>query len=281
LILGAGVNFRSTAVRQTLEQSQGVSSETKEEVIDTNEGEKTWRIIYWAENKDDEDEKEKKKSSTDEGKDKQNSPPTGRGLEAQLYQFNPESGKYTLLKMIKSKMEADSGPKDDKNEETKLTAYNAVAELKKESHQRGLLGQSKSARSTTFLVAIRLFEGPKRMCPEWPKQPCQKDWPELPSSKDLYEHIAVDPSHQNATGAMWEGIFLDRRTYGLGSEPVIDLTEFNMIGRTCEKILQVDIIPTTFEDDDEDEDDGPDRKEYSVLVSNLFVKSNVDLKALL
>jgi hypothetical protein len=183
--------------------------------------------------------------------------------------------------MVKSKTEADSGPKDDKNEETKLTAYNAVAELKKESHQRGLLGQSKSARSATFVVAIRLFEGPKRVCPAWPK--LHEDWPEPPSSfsKDLYKHIAVDPSHQNATGAMWEGIFLDRRTYGLGSEPVIDLTEFNMIGRTCEKILQVDLIPTTFQDDDEDEDDDPNRKQYMALVSNLFVKSNVDLKALL
>jgi len=236
-------------------------------------------MIYWAENKDEEDEKEKK-----------NSAPTGRGLEAQLYQFNPELGTYTQLKMVKSKTEADNGPKDDKNEETKLTAYNAVAELKKESHERGLLGQFKSARSTTFLVAIRLFEGPKRVCPEGPKPPSQEDWPELtsqeewpqlPSSKDLYEHIAADPSHPNATGAMWEGIFLDRRTYGSGSEPVIDLTEFNMIGRTCEKILQVDLIPTTFQDDDEYEDNDPNRKEYLALVSNLFVKSNVDLKALL
>jgi hypothetical protein len=247
-------------------------------------------MIYWAENKDEEDEKEKKKSSTDAEKDKKNSAPTGRGLEAQLYQFNPELGTYTQLKMVKSKTEADNGPKDDKNEETKLTAYNAVAELKKESHERGLLGQFKSARSTTFLVAIRLFEGPKRVCPEGPKPPSQEDWPELtsqeewpqlPSSKDLYEHIAADPSHPNATGAMWEGIFLDRRTYGLGSEPVIDLTEFNMIGRTCEKILQVDLIPTTFQDDDEYEDNDPNRKEYLALVSNLFVKSNVDLKALL
>ena len=54
-----------------------------------------------------------------------------------------------------------------------------------------------------------------------------------------------------------------------------------MIGRTCEKILQVDLIPTTFEDDDEYEDNDPNRKEYLALVSNLFVKSNVDLKALL
>jgi hypothetical protein len=232
-------------------------------------------MIYWAENKEGEDEKEKKKSSTDEKKDKENSAPTGRGLEAQLYQFNPELGSYTQLKMVKSKTEADSGPKDDKNEETKLTAYNAVAELKKESHERGQF------RSTTFLVAIRLFEGPKKVCSEGPEPPSQEDWPGLPSSKDLYEHIAVDPSHLNATGAMWEEIFLDRRTYGLGSEPVLDLTEFNMMGRTCEKILQVDLIPTTFQDDDEDEDDDPNRKEYLALVSNLFVKSNVDLKALL
>ena len=133
-------------------------------------------MIYWAENKDEEDEKEKKKSSTDAEKDKKNSVPTGRGLEAQLYQFNPELGTYTQLKMVKSKTEADNGPKDDKNEETKLTAYNAVAELKKESHGRGLLGQFKSARSTTFLVAIRLFTSPSIHRIRTPQVPCGKEF---------------------------------------------------------------------------------------------------------
>jgi hypothetical protein len=43
--------------------------------------------------------------------------------------------------------------------------------------------------------------------------------------------------------------------------------EFNMMGRTCEKILQVDFIPTTFQDDDEYEDNDPNRKEYLAKAS--------------
>jgi hypothetical protein len=111
------------------------------------------------------------------------------------------------------------------------------------------------------------------------------EWPEKyepPTSQDLYKHVGVDPSCFHATGAMWEGIFLDRRK---GSEPVLDLTEFNMIGRSLEKILQVDIIPATFFNEDEGDGekykDKGDGKKYAALVSNLFVRANIDLKSLL
>lgn len=49
-----------------------------------------------------------------------------------------------------------------------------------------------------------------------------------------------------------------------------------MIDRSLEKILQVDIIPATFHDDHE-----AGAKKYSALVSNLFVKCDIDLEALL
>jgi hypothetical protein len=214
-------------------------------------------MTYWAENKS--KKKDKKKN------------PKGRGLEAQVFQVDPETpGGYKQLELVKSKTEADSGPKDNDAEKSSLTAYNAVAKLKNvEAHERKF-GQTKPPRSATFLVAIRLFEGRKMG---------RRPWPKLPTSQDLYDHIAVDPSHNNATAAMWEEIFLDRRTNGKGTEPVLDLVEFNMVGRALEKILQVDIIPATFNDDDEPDD--PNRKEYSALVSNLFLKGNVDLKALL
>jgi len=94
-----------------------------------------------------------------------------------------------------------------------------------------------------------------------------------PNSRDLYKHVGVNPSCFHATGAMWERIFLDRRT---NSEPVLDLAEFHMIGRSFEKILQVDIIPATFFNDDEG-----DGKECAALVSNLFIRANIDLKSLL
>jgi hypothetical protein len=83
---------------------------------------------------------------------------------------------------------------------------------------------------------------------------------------------------RSATGAMWEGIFLDRRTYRAGQESVLDFAELHMIGRSLEKILQVDIIPAAFFDDDDNE---LYRQTSSALVSNLFVKASVDLEALL
>jgi hypothetical protein len=54
LILGGGVNTWSPSVLLALRRSQQPANdngETKEEVFDTNEGEKTWTMTYWAENK--------------------------------------------------------------------------------------------------------------------------------------------------------------------------------------------------------------------------------------
>jgi len=50
------------------EFSSNNNSETKEEVIDTNEGEETWAITYWAENKG-------KKNQTSDKKKKNNRDP--------------------------------------------------------------------------------------------------------------------------------------------------------------------------------------------------------------
>jgi hypothetical protein len=267
LIAGGGVQTMRRSVVLAIPKSRKPDSNNegglKEKVIDTNQGDRTMTITYWAENMD------KAKDKPDEKKDE--SEIKGRGLQARLYQFDPDDPDskdgYKQLELIKSETEADNGPKDNGSEKSSLTAYNAVVPLKKEAHHRQF-ARPNQPRSSTFLVAIRLFEGPKTGPRRWPK---------LPSSEELYDHIAVHPKHENATGAMWERVFLDRRKYGKGPEPVLDLAEFNMIGRSLEKILQVDIVPATFFDDDE----GPKRKKYSALVSNLFIKQNVDLKALL
>jgi len=42
----------------------------------------------------------------------------------------------------------------------------------------------------------------------------------IPTSRDLYNYVGVNPSELHATGAMWERIFLDRRTE---SESILDL----------------------------------------------------------
>jgi hypothetical protein len=217
--------------------------EKMETVLDVSEDEPTGTIIrYWD-------------------------PCHERGLEAKAYQL--QDGEYKQLFMTKSPWEADNGPKYEEGS-TNLTAYNAVGEL------QNLTFTSDAPRSVTFLAAIRLYEGDEKGVDQYGFG----RWPEhmkLPTSEELFDHVGVDPDRDIATGAMWESIFLDRR---MGPEPVLELAEFNMIGRSLEKILQVDIIPVTFGDDDEDDDEG-DGKEYAALVSNLFVRENVDLKSLL
>lgn len=193
-----------------------------------------------------------------------NNDKVGRGLEAKVYQF--VDGGYKELKLVKSMWEADNGP-----DKTGLTAYNAVGKLTENTPR--FFGKSRAPRSATFVAAIRLFEGKENDGRPWPEQ--------LPTSQEFYDHIGVHPWHEKATGAMWERIYLDRHTCGAGSEPVLDLAEFNMIGRSLEKVLQVDIVPATFKDDGESQNDPKHPKKYSALVSNLFIKANVDLKALL
>jgi hypothetical protein len=83
----------------------------------------------------------------------------------------------------------------------------------------------------------------------------------------MHRHIDVDPSSDNATGAMWDTIFIERR-----DEPDsnLDLAEVHLVGRTLEKILQVAVIPTPSY-----------QGETTALVSNLFTRPSVDLKAML
>lgn len=238
---GKGKKTARNSFRWSSKAKTSIPLEEKEEVIDTSGDEPTKIIRYWDKDKD---------------KEKWN-----RGLEARVYQI--VDGKPKELDMNKSVLEADNGPEDVPGS-TKITAYNAVVELKDDPR---LLNRPKSPRSATFLAVIRLIDFDKEENSNWPEHY------EPPTSQALYNHVGVDPFSLHATGAMWEGIFLDQRK---GSEPVLDLTEFNIIGRSLEKILQVDIVPATFFNNDEG-----DGEEYAALVSNLFVRANIDLKSLL
>ena len=178
-------------------------------------------------------------------------------MEVKVYQLR--EGQYHQLSMTRSRLEVDSGPKFEE-EKKFIAAYNAVVKLQD-------LPLDRTPRSATFLAAIRLFDEDESGGGEWPSLA------ELPTSKDLYDHVGVEPSCSQATGEMWKSIFLDQPTK---SDPVLDLAEFHLVGRSLEKILQVDILPAKFVDDSEE-----DHKEYATLVSNLFVRANIDLKSLL
>jgi hypothetical protein len=166
-------------------------------------------------------------------------------------------------------------------------------------------GHSQS-RSATFITAIRFFEGlppcnTASTASSAPAPASENLWP-LPTPGEIYKYVGVSPSSENATGAMWETVFVERLEK---SDSDLDLDEVNLIGRSFEKILQVDIVPASFSNTNgiqdqavakqetdiakDKQDQAKDKEQTSVsasiqetaIVSNLFVRPNVDLKALL
>jgi len=218
----------------------------------------------------------------------------GIGLEARVYQLQPgkEPGeyKYEQLQMSESDSVADSGtPEARKIQKNKVKAYNAVVKLHEPANDKHVHSEPRSA---TFLAAIRFFEAAPLPVPttvpttvltsEDIPAPKSENWPLPPQPKDIYQYIGVSSSSSKATGAMWDTIFIERRKR---SDSVLDLHEFSLIGRSLEKILQVDIVPAFFSDAKDTLDKATTKQETefqeTALVSNLFVRPNVDLKALL
>jgi hypothetical protein len=191
----------------------------------------------------------------------------GIGLEARVYQLHRDKAPQ-LLPMTESETVWDNGAPEGRKAENK--AYNAVVPLE------DLAKDDTGHKSATFLVALRFSEaeltnpnsGVKSSGP-WPTPKWEKTWP-LPTPKEIYEYIGVSPSSKKATGAMWDTVLIEQRKK---SDTVLEFSDVNLIGRSLEKILQVDVIPVTF---------GTTKKQQGkALVSNLFVNANVDLEALL
>jgi hypothetical protein len=193
------------------------------------------------------------------------------GLEAKVYQL--QNGKYEPLRMIESDAIADNGTPDTQ-EKFRTKAYNILVPLPKPNPK--LPGEGRCA---TFVVSIHLYEGDEKWDDAKRFEP--------PSSEDIYSHVGVNPSNEKATGVMWENLIIERRNK---SESLLDLTEAGLIGRSLEKILQVDSVPATFKGKErdlrdqaaikKDKDAFPTTPE-TALVGNLFVRQNVDLKQLL
>lgn len=187
------------------------------------------------------------------------------GLEADIHQLQLKEGKYeySKLELIRSGADVDNGPAEIQTRSGPL-AYNAVCPLQQLPDREQV---HKEHRSATFLARIRLYEGDKDGGGKWP---------EHPTSEEIYDYVGVKPSSPNATGAMWETVFIERRNE-MGS--IVDLAEVNLVGRSLEKILQVDITPATFHgvtNGARDQAGTP-----TALVSNLFIRPSVGLEALL
>ncbi|KAI1410709.1 hypothetical protein F5Y13DRAFT_181182 [Hypoxylon sp. FL1857] len=102
----------------------------------------------------------------------------------------------------------------------------------------------------------------------------QPRWPETPTSEEIYEYLGINPYSKMATGVMWETIFLQREEK---SNYFSQLSEVNLIGRCVEKILTVDLVPTTIREQGciKFEEESP-----LALVSNLFVQPSIDLESM-
>ena len=200
------------------------------------------------------------------------------GLRANVYQLLPD-GTYKRLPLTRSTVAADNGPPAARS---KLTAYNATVELPCDKGKKA----HSSQRSATFLAAVCLFEVDNE------KNVVGKELPEpsaLPTSGQLYDYVGVRPTEKHATGAMWDSIFLNT---DIRPDSVSELAEVDFVGRCLEKILQVDCVNTSFDHENVNNlkkldtwpapeiPDLPNANELA-LVSNLFIRPNVDLKSLL
>jgi hypothetical protein len=188
----------------------------------------------------------------------------GIGLEARAYQLYQDKEPKALY-MTKSTAAADNAPRPP--QKTNIQAYNAVGVFED-------LVDGDEPRSAVFMVVFRLFE--VNMADQMRGSfvhPLSEKWDPLPTSEQVYEHIGVDPASLGATGAMWDSIVVQQ------SAPILDLSDVGLIGRSLEKILQVDSVPATFNSTQNLQN--KENFDGIALVSNLFMAANVDLKALL
>lgn len=127
-------------------------------------------------------------------------------------------------------------------------------ELQLESHQ------------AVFVAAFCITEGK-----------CLPDelWsPHIPDSSTIFNYIGASSiNRRSATGHMWNVIFSD---HYLPRNPLSQLAEIQLIGRTVEKILHVDTMPYTLPKEWRWTDEPS-----AILISNLFVDPTLDFKTLL
>ncbi|KAL2067648.1 hypothetical protein VTL71DRAFT_15744 [Oculimacula yallundae] len=156
--------------------------------------------------------------------------------------------------------------------------------------------QAGSGRTVTFMASFALRDSGT-----------PPDWTSVPTSEEIYRYIGISSSEPTATAAMWETIFVQRES---ATGRISELSEDRLVARCLEKILHVDLVPASFGKGDrrqypsvqlkpdilhtlpcdELEENLTERVNVCLkdglrstplaLVSNLFLRPNVDLKAL-
>jgi hypothetical protein len=173
--------------------------------------------------------------------------------EASLHEFDMENQKYDVIPLN------HSGKKDDHcskgGTDVSSPVYEAVV-----THQA-----SKSLR--IFIASFHISEVRNGTISKMNDTNVSTP----PSSDEIVQFIGIGSINEMATANMWQSIFVDRQ----GQLTTLSkLSESNLVARCLEKILGVDLVPTDLTLDLQE-------PRPRALVSNMFLKANVDTKALL
>ena len=114
-----------------------------------------------------------------------------------------------------------------------------------------------------FVAAFRLVD---EAAPEY-SNPMK-----IPPHQVIHDFVRFGSSHARGTASMWRSIFSERQEY---LDCISEVCEESIVGRCLEKILSVDTVPAVVPQG------ALEPLHHLAIVSNMFLRANVDLKAVL
>lgn len=186
-------------------------------------------------------------------------------FDSRLYRYNGKTGGYEDINLHDSDEKKDTGKAHTSEGRNVWRGRYATAV----PFSRTDTG---SLQTAVFVAAFRMVDG-KDVCMVENKPLPRQIWkPDMDNSSSTCRYVGANSSNgKSATAFMWEKIFLG---HYLPRNPLSQLAELHLIGRTLEKILDVDIMLA----------DCLRKKEERAsanLVSNLFLEPAADYKSLL
>jgi len=174
--------------------------------------------------------------------------------QAELFQFNLRSGglatQVPLNRLKDDKEKKDHCFKTDDNLESLPRFQADLAEIDTDSCH-------------VFVAAFRLVD---EASPTYP------NLIEMPPHEAVRDFLRSGSPQARGTASMWRSIFSERQE---NLECISELCEENIVGRCLEKILSVDVVPGRVPQE------SLEPLRHLALVSNMFLRANVDLKAVL
>lgn len=174
--------------------------------------------------------------------------------QAELFQFDSSSGRPATRVSLKPL-------KDDK--EKKDHCFKTDDNLESLPRFQAELAEIDADSCHVFVAAFRLVDE---------TSPTYSNPIEMPPHEAIRDFLLSGCSEARGTASMWRSIFSERQE---NLECISELCEENIVGRCLEKILSVDVVPARVPQEILE----PFR--HLALVSNMFLRANVDLKAVL